>query len=786
MRLLPLPLVLAGSLALPLASHAAPASFATEFHEAKKLEATDPIGATEGMIRSYRLAVEAGNADYATAAGVNACHMLYRQGKAIESGKLAREVILALDPMGDHGSPHNDALRRVQLFGLMERGLMAEGKLGAAWKANRAAAETLRAKKISADADGPSIDIEEAVHLQGELRSQGWRIIERESELLDLAGRSNEALELLGEATTFIEDVWEERGELIEAERFYAFKLLAARANLLDFLGYEEEAIAVQQRLLEISGNDPQVAANSRANVRLNLLRNLSQWNGPSEDMLKEAREIGAQLKSGGSGRGVDRLLAKMELDLRQSREALDTLRADGRTSEQLGYLFDAVYADRDALIERSKQGEAALDGEFIALLRKVRAQGNKRGEPNLYREYGDYLLAQKRPAEAVTMFIEALRLTRSFGWALHEPALLTSLFKARFSSGDEAGARATLAELEAFLSDHPDLPAAKRVAAETGRAIAYGLLGEREAALAALNLAREHGKDLPDHKKRWLTPEAEREILKPAPVAPPAPAAPVAIARPPLPVHPLSVTSMVPPGKGARSRFSVFNHSASRLSGQWKAEGPGARVESGVIRFEAGEPVATVRVPASVGAGEFATIGGQISGASAGSLEASVVWESTGGVAGSSGRWMVKWDHASTDSVVMDASLLEANPFHAISLFHELSVPLGDEQGIPFRLRSPLPLRVEYYDSSSSELIAIDANGNGDFTEAGDLCLRGPSGISAAIFPAPLDGGDSTVQIRISNLDGDPMGPSSDTLVLEAEVYRHGKWVKEAEDLLK
>jgi len=786
MRLLPLPLVLAGSLALPLAAHAAPGKYATEFHQAKKLEATDRAAAAEGMIRSYQLAVAAGNADYATAAGVNACHMLYAQGKAIDAAKLAREVILALDPLENHGSPNNDALRRVQLFGLMERGLLAEGRLGAAWKANRAAAETLRAKKVSADADGPSIDVEEAVHLQGMLRSQGWRIIERESELLDLAGRSNEALELLSQATTFIEDVWDEQEELIPEERFYAFKLLAARGMILDFLGYEEETIVLQRRLLEMSEGYPNIAETSRGNVRLNLLRNLSQWNGPSEEMLKEARTIGEQLKSSGSGRGVDRLLAKMELDLRNSNEVLEMLRAEGRTNAQLGYLFDAVYADRDALAERSKQGEAGLDGEFISLLRKVRSQGNKRAEPSLYREYGDYLLAQKRPAEAVAMFIESLRITRSFGWTLHEPALLTSLFKARFSSGDVAGARATLAELETFLNDHPDLPAARRVAAETGRAIAYGLLGQRDAALAALNLAREHGKNLPDYKKRWLTPEAERDILNPAPARETVPALPVAITQPLLAVHPLSVTSMVPPAKAARSRFSIFNTGASRITGHWRAEGPGATVSAGVLVFDASKPVATVKVPASVGAGELASITGRIVGASTGSMQAAVVWENASEAAGAPATWTVKWDKASTDSVVMDASLLEANPFHSISLFHELSVPLGDEQGIPFRLRSPLPLRVEYYDSSSSELVAIDANGNGDFTEAGDLYLRGPSGIAAAIFPAPLDGGDRTVQIRISNLDGDPIGPSSDTLVLEAEVYRDGRWVKEAEDLLK
>ena len=72
------------------------------------------------------------------------------------SGKLEREVLTALDAPQDH-SPERTLLRRVQFFGSIERGLLAEGKTGAAWQADRAAAETLRGKKIAAHSDGRSI-----------------------------------------------------------------------------------------------------------------------------------------------------------------------------------------------------------------------------------------------------------------------------------------------------------------------------------------------------------------------------------------------------------------------------------------------------------------------------------------------------------------------------------------------------------------------------------------------------------------------------------------------------
>jgi hypothetical protein len=162
------------------------------------------------------------------------------------------------------------------------------------------------------------------------------------------------------------------------------------------------------------------------------------------------------------------------------------------------------------------------------------------------------------------------------------------------------------------------------------------------------------------------------------------------------------------------------------------------------------------------------------------------VVWENAGGPAGTAALWDVRWDPAATASVVLDASSLEAGPFRSVPLFHELAVPAGETGGIPFRLRSPVPLRFEYYESRSQQLLAIDANGNGDFTEAGDLHVRGPSAVAAAILPVPPGDKNLTVEVHIFAPDGNPLTPEAATLVLKAEVYRGGKWVMEAENTLR
>jgi hypothetical protein len=773
-------LLLIAALACPLLSRGEEKNFIQEFHDARKIQKEDPENAAEGMTRSFRKAIADGNADYATAAGSNACMLLYQQGKVIDAGKLAREVIDALEPFEPDG-PQGDALRRTPIFGYLERGLLVEGKTGAAWQANRAAAETLRGKKVAADAEGASITVREVIRMRPDLRSLGWRLIEREAELLDLAGRGVEALALLDEAAAFLGPNWQ---RLARVEQFYAFKLLAARTTILDFLGDERTAIGAQRELLAMSASKQSYEL-SRLTLRINLLRNLSQWDGPSEEILGEAREIAALLRAGGPSNNADHLLAKMELDLRDSQEALEALREGAQEKAELGHWHEALYADRDHLVSRAQLGEDGLDAEFTGLLARVRAQGNKRGEPNLYREYAGYLMDRDRPAEAIPLLVEALRLTRSFGWTLHEPAILSGQINARFAAGDVAGARAVLAELEAFLKSHPDLPDSRRVPAEVSRAIAHARLGDKDTAKAALTLARERAKDLPDYQKRWLTPEAEQRILKDHPK--PAAAAPAVVDTPPLRVQPLAVSSIAIPGETARTRFAVFNPAATGVRGEWKITGPGAEVDGSAVRFIAGQPSKSLSLPRAVaGGGESQLIASMDAAADMAASEIRIAWENAGKPAGEASLWDVSWDPAATGSVVLDASSLEAGPFRSVALFHELAVPAGETEGIAFRLRSPQPLRVEYYDSRSKELVAIDANGNGDFTEPGDLHVRGPSGITAAILPVRPGKGGLTVEVHLFAVDGHPLPPGSPALVLEAEVHRGGKWVMEAENTLR
>jgi len=759
------------------------ANFVEKYHTARNLHATDPDAALQMMRKSFTSAVELNHADYATAAGNTICFWLHEMGRTVEAGRFARSVLDAIQPM-NYRENDNDALRRAVTFGFLENGLLAEGRIGTAMQANRAAGENLRGNQVPAGADGRSITIAEIAGLPADRRAVGWRLIDRQARLLDLMGRSFDARILMDEAATALGDRWT---TFDTHERFYAFQLLSNRTELLQFLGYEEAALDAQRALLKASEGLP--LRSGRDILRMNHLRDLSQWAGPTEEILAEAREIAEILGKKVPGTPARRLLAKMELDFQQSRQAIDILRDEARKEAGLGHWFETAYTDRDLLVARAATGEAGLDGEFISILTRMREQGNKRGEPVLYQQYGSYLLAQGRPAEAIAMFEESLRMKRAFGLLLHEPLLISRILTARFEAGDIDGARASLAELDAFLNKHHHtMPSGRRAQVEILRATALARFGEIHAARESLELARRLSADLPPYRRMLLEPDQEHRILAPPPTTPASATEPAEAPR--IRIQPLHVVTIADPGAPANTRFSVSNPSSRSMTGKWLITGPAARFShTGHVTFHEGKPRATLEIPHTIPAGGQLVIHTSITHSSdageniAAGIE--VRWQSSGGETTPPSMWEITWQREAADRIVLDTSELETSPFRAISLFHELFLPIGEVAGLPIRMHSPVPLRLEYYDATTGELLAIDANGNGNFTEPGDAYTPNPFGVQAAMLRARPDRDTLTLEVRIAAPCGNPILIDPE-IILISEAFRDGEWVAQAENILR
>jgi hypothetical protein len=83
------------------------------------------------------------------------------------------------------------------------------------------------------------------------------------------------------------------------------------------------------------------------------------------------------------------------------------------------------------------------------------------------------------------------------------------------------------------------------------------------------------------------------------------------------------------------------------------------------------------------------------------------------------------RWDFGFGDDArtlaVVNASLAEDNPFYSLSFFNDVYFRGELEALINLRVQASEPCRIEVVDAFSHELLAIDANGDGDFEDLGD-----------------------------------------------------------------
>lgn len=751
---------------------AAPDGYIQQWFKAEDFKKSgDKEAELEARLRCFELAIEAKDGNYGYPAASSCTFLLYNQGRQVEAGKLAQDILKKLSSLPNKHS-FQAKVCRCEVFMVLDRGLQAEGRIGEGWRVNGAVAETLRGKHPGPDDGGEALTVREVLHLPKNLRAIGWRSLTREAEYLDLAGRPQEALRLLAEADTILRSQWK---RLHGNEKFYAFKIRNAYSAQLDFLGYAKKALDLEEELLALSADDS--VTGTYLTLKINHFRNLSQWEGPSEEILENARQTAKELIKLGpiNAIGVERLLAKMELDLRASKTALSTLADAVAKNESADEWFEATYASRDSMIARSRNGEEIPDADFHAILKKMRAQGNKRGEPTIYAEFANHLIRTDRSTEAIPLYREALRLIRSFGRDFHEIPILCRLLKVQLDSGDPAAVQTALDELNAAIARIRDLPSERLVLAAIPRAQALLALGREKEARHIIAQAETAGRDLPDHRLTAISKEVIAALFgNPISLASSSADIPALIQ-----IQPESVTTLAIPGEPTSARFTLINKSSTSSTSELVASGPGAEIRNHQIYFDPGKPRQQARLHVELSAGREKPVEIKTTAAASNStLNAQIQWKDSY----SFGTWEVNWDPAAKNSVVLDASQLKGDPFQSITFAHHVQLPAGIENAA-FRLVSPEPLRVEYYDSRSSQLIAIDANGNGDFSEEGDIHLRGPDGTAAA-WITPETG--PSLELRIFGTITDGPVSFSGPITLKAEVLRSGVWTLEAEDILR
>ena len=595
---------------------------------------------------------------------------------------------------------------------------------------------------------------------------------------LDLQGRTVEAVEVLAKAEASVAGIAAtDSGTL----RFYYRKSISTRGALLKFLGFEQRALDTLRNLEETRTPD---LVDFEWAQRFNFAYFSSQVIGPLPTFLAAARSVLVEAEqSGRTTRDLRRVMAKMAYAYGEAGEDVRDLQGLIDEARKAGADLEAVYAHRDLLLLGAMRGnDDGVEEGLQKALYELRGRGVKRGEPTIYREYGQFLVRTGRPAEGLGMLREAIRMSRAFGWHQHLPALLASVCSAQARLGDIQGLTQTLRELDQLLSSGLLVPP-REFLAHCARARTLAFLGRSREAEDAVRRAVAVADRVGLNEYQRYALEWTKGV-EPAAVSS-ALAGSAQSQEGIIDLQPTAVVATPARGGTALARFRLSNATGTSSMGTLTADGRAVRLsanpEEGSAAIALGDQsgVESSSIPVNLGAGEDLIIDVESPAAEKESLR--LTWKSgdqtlhaTCDVQPMSGSTRV-----TPGIVVMNRSLAFENPFYAIHLHH----PLRVDGTRSFRVLPSRRCRVEVLDARTGSVLAVDAEGDGAFSSLGDLIASDENSDHFPDFPADANG-DGEIEVLIFPLAGAPP-PGSETTV-EIQTGSGDSWLTVAHDVLK
>ncbi len=667
-----------------------------------------------------------------------------------------------------------DWVLQSKMSGMAAKNLMVQGRLAQASQQQVEAWNAARRGILAETGQNWMPDLPLPAGLSGEMLGVVLRNVRYDVELLSLSGGSVAGVARLR--------AWHDaHSATADAGGFYRNQLLHLLVGELKFLGYRKEALALQQQVIALAGPDSPVGRNAlfnRAYWR-------SQWEGPQPEFLEEAKRIALSPDPAGrsGNRTQRRLLAMMAFDYQEAGFDVGSLADVAEEAGADGDEMESLSSRRDlAGIQRKQRDFGPAEANLLASLASARAMGRKRAEPSLYREYAILLQETGRSREAIRIAREAIRLTKSFGWIQHLPSCLHILANAQIAAGDTAGLRLTLAELQALLAAGKLVP---NRALDAGVAIAICLHGldqpdkSRDALQSALAAARSSG--VPE----WETGRAEKFPFHEIPPVTTPPAAATGV--PLTDLQPAAIHSTVLPAESARVRFTLSNPSVRPAPGTLHVEAAHLAVDwqdaSGIGRIDVlttgGKAQSSHAL--TLGPGEEFLLTGRAAPGVTGDV--GLRWEPAAGSSQQS-SWTLTADAADgADVAVTNASLAGRNPFYALRLHHALHRRSGDPNTpVDLRITASHPIRIELLHPDTGELLAVDANGDGQLDGPGDVLLADSNRDGSPDLTCPA-GQPAEIALLIYPLS--PQEPGGET-ILDVQLRGPTGWEPAARNILK
>ncbi len=372
------------------------------------------------------------------------------------------------------------------------------------------------------------------------------------------------------------------------------------------------------------------------------------------------------------------------------------------------------------------------LEAWLLEALRHERELGDKFAELPLYAQYAEFLCLKGRFSEAEVIQLEAVRLAHSLALPdrlARDRRMLAEIRRKR----DAALAKAAATEATPTIGR-----ADGQTATQPGRASSEG--GAMEDAVADDSGARFIGIDL----------------------------------------QPRASVTVPLVGKSGCGRFFLNNPSPEARRGTLRIGGPVTNLmwrTEAILSAEAAPELgeAELERTLTIPSGECRIV--DLLGVPLADDESIAVrcdWLPEGAAEPSmSASWVCQAGLKQGRTAVIDAQAVEQNPFYLVPVYHTLQRDASAEsEVVDLAVSASAPVRVEVYDARTSGLVYIDANGDGDFEDGGDLIasdtndnnwpdLTIPQGEELSSFvmyivPSELAGSAEALELEIRLLNGD------------------------------
>jgi hypothetical protein len=256
--------------------------------------------------------------------------------------------------------------------------------------------------------------------------------------------------------------------------------------------------------------------------------------------------------------------------------------------------------------------------------------------------------------------------------------------------------------------------------------------------------------------------------------------------------LQPLASRSLVAPGTTACGRFYLTNPSHAKKDGILEITGP---IKSHdrinplhlAVSLENTSPLKTLEFPIALEAGAACVVDATGKDASKDTeTEFTCVWKDRKPGEKSpapKGIWLYGAADVTSTRSVVDAHTVKISPFYLVPIRHLIQRTAGIEQPehVDFNIRSSKPMRIEVYDSTATRLICVDANGDGDFEDKGDLVYQDLNGNGHP--DVAMAEGESLTSLTLY-VEPEQLGGEESTI--SVSMLNHGEWRVDAVDTIR